>query len=69
MEKQELIEEIKKLLATSEDDVTEINPAFVEYFELDELKQIKEKLIFKKSKIRETTFEYLDEIYEKTKEN
>ena len=69
MDKIELIEEIKKLIVTSKEDVIEINPKFLEYFEIEELISIKDKLIVKKSKIRESTFEYLDELYEKTKED
>ena len=69
MEKEEIIEEIKKLIASSENDQIEINPAFLDYFNVEELNEIKEQLLVKKSKIRETTFDFLDEIYEKTKEN
>lgn len=68
MEKEEIIEEIKNLITTSKNDTIDINPNFLEYFQLEELISIKEQLIVKKSKIRETTFDYLDEIYEKTKE-
>ena len=69
MEKEKIIEEIKMLIASSKNDMIEINPSFLDYFEIEELNQIKEQLIVKKNKIRETTFEFLDEIYEKTKEN
>ncbi len=69
MKKEELIEDIKKLIATNQNDKIDINPIFLEYFQEYELEAIKNDLIFKKSQIRETTFDYLDEIYEKTKEN
>ncbi len=70
MEKEEIIEEIKGLISTSKDETIEINSKFfLEYFQLEELISIKEQLSIKKSKIRETTFDYLDEIYEKTKED
>ena len=69
MEKEEIIEEIKSLISTSKNETIEINPNFLEYFQLEELIAIKEQLTIKKSKIRETTFDYLDEIYEKTKED
>lgn len=67
--KEELIEEIKSLIIIDKEDSIEINPNFLEYFDLEELISIKETLIFKKNKIRESTFEYLDELYEKTKED
>jgi len=67
-EKEEIIEEIKNLITTSKNDTIDINPNFLAYFQLEELNSIKEQLILKKSKIRETTFDFLDEIYEKTKE-
>ncbi|WP_421716872.1 hypothetical protein [Arcobacter arenosus] len=69
MEKQKLIEEIKKLIGTDENDIIDINPNFLEYFQEYELEAIKNDLILKKSQIRESTFDFLDEIYEKTKEN
>ncbi len=69
MEKEKIIEEIKVLIASTKGDNIEINPSFLEYFQVEELIEIKEQLIVKKNKIRENTFEFLDEIYEKTKEN
>ena len=67
--KKEIVEEIKKLISINGEDSIEINPNFLEYFDLEELISIKETLILKKSKIREITFDYLDELYEKTKED
>ena len=67
--KEELIEQIKELITINKNETIEINPDFLEYFDLEELISIKETLIIKKSKIRETTFDYLDELYEKTKED
>jgi hypothetical protein len=69
MEKEELIEEIKSLISINKDDVIEINPDFLQYFDVEELVSIKENLIIKKNNIRENTFDYLDELYEKTKED
>ena len=69
LDKNELIEEIKSLVITDDNDSIDINPNFLEYFEVEELNSIKEQLIIKKSKIRESTFDYLDELYEKTKED
>ena len=67
MTKEELIEEIKDLITTTPNDVVEINPKFLQYFEIEELISIKDNLIIKKNKIRENTFDYLDELYVKTK--
>lgn len=67
VDKNEIVEEIKKLIATTKDDNIEINPKFLDYFQIEELVAIRDDLIIKKSKIKETTFEFLDEIYEKTK--
>lgn len=67
MEKEELIEEIKKLIVTNKDETIDINPKFLDYFQLEELESIRDDLIIKKNKITETTYEFLDEIYEKTK--
>ncbi|WP_044418557.1 hypothetical protein [Halarcobacter anaerophilus] len=69
MEKEELIEEIKELISVNGEDSVEINPNYLEYFQLDELIAIKERLLLRKSKIKETTSLFLDEIYEKTKED
>lgn len=69
MEKEDLIEEIKILISTNKEESIEINPDFLQYFELEELIEIRDNLIIKKSKIRESTFDYLDELYEKTKED
>jgi len=69
MEKEELIEEIKVLITTNKEESIEINPDFLQYFEIEELISIRDDLIIKKSKIRESTFDYLDELYAKTKED
>lgn len=68
MEKIELIEEIKKLIVANKKDIIDINPAFLEYFQVEELVSIRDELLIKKSKIRENSFTFLDEIYEKTKQ-
>jgi len=69
IDKKVIVEEIKELISINKEDSIEINPNFLEYFDLEELISIKETLILKKSKIREITFDYLDELYEKTKED
>lgn len=68
-EKKELIEEIKKLIVINKDDTVDINPSFLEYFEIDELLSIKNELKVKKSNISQTSLGYLDELYEKTKKD
>ncbi|WP_419773660.1 hypothetical protein [Halarcobacter sp.] len=67
--KEELIKDIKLLISTDDDDKVDINPNFLEYFQIEELVSMKEQLIKRKNNIREDTFDYLDEIYEKTKED
>lgn len=67
--KEELIKDIKLLISTDDDDNVDINPNFLEYFQIEELVSMKEQLIKRKNNIREDTFDYLDEIYEKTKED
>ncbi|RXJ70092.1 hypothetical protein CRV08_00585 [Halarcobacter ebronensis] len=67
-EKEELIKDIKELISVDGKEAIDINPNYLEYFQLDELISIKEKLLSRKSKIKETTLLFLDEIYEKTKE-
>ena len=69
MEKEEVIEEIKTLIATTDDDTIEINPNFLEYFDLEELISIKEGLEVKKSNFSQISSNYLDELYEKTKKD
>ncbi len=68
-EKEKLIDEIKVLISSKKNDVIDINPNFLDYFQIEELNSIKEQLIEKKNNIRKNTFDYLDEIYEKTKED
>jgi hypothetical protein len=69
MKKEELIEEIKYLISTNKNETIEINENFFQYFDEEELISIRDDLIVKKNKIRESTFDYLDELYEKTKED
>ncbi|MCR1815429.1 hypothetical protein [Aliarcobacter butzleri] len=67
--KKQLIEEIKKLLKINQDEVVEINPKYLDYFEEEELLNIKDKLESKKREINKISNDYLDEIYLKTKKN
>lgn len=62
--KEELIEQIKKLISSNPKDSVDINPNYLEYFEQEELLEIKENLEFKKSHQNELNKDFLDEIYE-----
>ncbi|RXK00977.1 hypothetical protein CRU98_00565 [Arcobacter sp. CECT 8986] len=68
-EKEQLIEEIKRLIVVNEEDSIDINPNFLQYFEVDELESIKSDLEVKKSNISKTSLDYLDKLYEKTKKD
>lgn len=67
--KEELIKEIKELLKITPADKIEINPNYLNYFEEDELLDIKNQLLGRKENITKITSNYLDEIYEKTKKD
>ena len=67
--KEELINEIKELLKSSDDDTIQINPNYLNYFSEDELKDIVFRLIEKKVEQKEGNSAYLDEIYQKTKKD
>jgi len=62
--KSELIEDIKHLISV-DGTKTEINPNYLEYFEHEELIEMKEELLLKKLNSVETTKEYVNELYEK----
>lgn len=65
-EKEYIISEIKSLISVSGESV-DIEPKLLDYFDLEELYNIKEQLEEKKEKFRENSQDYLDSIYEKTK--
>ncbi|GGD37306.1 hypothetical protein GCM10012288_09250 [Malaciobacter pacificus] len=67
--KKQLIEEIKELIKINPEETIEINPNYLEYFDIDELIDIKNKLKLKRNNIIETNSNFLDEIYEKTKKD
>ena len=67
--KQELIEEIKELIKINPNDSIEINPKYLEYFEEEEILDIKKQLESRKDNISKISNNYLDEIYEKTKKD
>lgn len=69
MMKEALIDEIKELLKTSPSEQIEINPNYLNYFEEEELEDIKKQLLGRKENFSKTSSSYLDEIYEKTKKD
>ncbi|MEA3290131.1 MAG: hypothetical protein U9Q04_08125 [Campylobacterota bacterium] len=62
-QKEELIEVIKQLISIKGEKV-DINPKYLEYFEIDELLEIKEQLEGKKSKNLDQK-DFLDDIFER----
>jgi hypothetical protein len=60
--REELIVQIKHLISVTGEEI-EINPKFLEYFEFEELKQIRDDLEFKKDHQDDITNEYLDDLY------
>lgn len=64
LSKEELIDSIKHLISV-DGSVTDINPNFLEYFELDELVAMKDDLENKKKNIDSISNDYLDEIFNK----
>lgn len=67
--KNEIIENIKKLIKINQEETIEINPNYLEYFDIEELLDIQKQLKFKKENISKITNNYLDEIYQKTKKD
>jgi len=67
--KKQLIEEIKELIKINPNDSIEINPKYLEYFDEEELLNIKKELELRKENISKISNNYLDEIYEKTKKD
>lgn len=64
-EKLEIINEIKKLIDQNSRTNTEINPKYLDFFELDELKAIKDDLEKKKKDSDQETNIFLDTIFTK----
>jgi len=63
-EKIELIDEIKHLISV-DGTITHINPKYLEYFELDELEEIKADLLTKKENKNDFTKDYVNELFER----
>ena len=67
--KQEIIENIKRLIKINPEETIEINPNYLEYFDVEELLDIQKQLEYKKNNISKISNNYLDEIYQKTKKD
>ena len=67
--KNEIIENIKKLIKINPEETIEINPNYLEYFDEEELLDIQKQLEYKKENISKISNNYLDEIYKKTKKD
>ena len=67
--KNEIIENIKKLIKINPEETIEINPNYLEYFDEEELLDIQKQLEYKKNNISKISNNYLDEIYQKTKKD
>lgn len=67
--KNEIIENIKKLIKINPEETIEINPNYLEYFNEEELLDIQKQLEYKKENISKISNNYLDEIYQKTKKD
>ncbi len=62
--REDLIIQIKHLISITGEEV-EINPKFLEYFQYEELLDMRNNLEYKKNHQDEITNTYLDELYEK----
>ena len=63
--KEELIQEILNLINTNDNTKISFNPSYIEYFEKDELIEIRDLLIGKKEKNKTPSKDYLDDIFNK----
>jgi len=63
-DKETLINEIKHLISV-DGTSTDINPKYLEYFEMDELEEIRDELIHKKNDTDTFRKNYVDELYDK----
>lgn len=67
--KNTLINDIKDLITTNKNETIEINPKFLDFFTIEELESIRDDLVNKKLRQKESNSLFLDEIYEKTKKD
>lgn len=59
--KEELLKEIEALLTYNPEDKLEINPNYLEYLELEDLKSIKKALVAKIGKLKEEDIGWLQQ--------
>jgi len=59
--KEELLKEIEALLSYKPTDTTTINPNYLDYLEIEDLKSIKENLIKSIGKLKEEDIEWLEQ--------
>lgn len=67
--KEQLVQDIKVLINSTDEPLVEINPKFLDFFTNDELLALKEDLLLKKRDFFQNNEQWLDEIYEKTKKD
>ncbi|RBQ29981.1 hypothetical protein ACNSOS_00875 [Aliarcobacter vitoriensis] len=67
--KEDIIKEIKELIKTNKEEDIFINPNYLNYFNIEELEDIKNTLENRKKEFDKTNSDYLDEIYNKTKKD
>lgn len=63
--KEELIEDIKNLIDTNSSSTTQINMKYIEFFEKDELEEMRDNLLNKKQNAHQESLGFLDEIFNK----
>ena len=62
-------EEIKALISSQKNEIIEINPDLLKYFNEEELLDIRDSLLNKKKSFHKENKDWLKKIYEITKEN
>ena len=65
--KEELLKEIEALLTYNPEDKLEINPNYLEYLELEDLKSIKKGLVAKIGKLKEEDIGWLQQFKKEKK--
>ena len=60
--KEQIIENIIELIKINPTEIIEINPNYLQYFDIEELLDIQKRLEYKKQDISKITNNYLDEI-------
>jgi hypothetical protein len=63
--KEELISEILSLINTNDSNTIDFNPNYIEYFEIDELIEIRDLLLGKKEQNKKPSRDLIDDIFDK----